>query len=69
METPESTLLATTALCLALYLPQIVASPIIGALESAFSLHAGIALCGVFMILCSVCCILSPLPRKGKSSD
>ena len=40
-EVPESSMLATTALALSLYLGQIVAPPLIGALESAVNLHAG----------------------------
>ena len=60
-EVPESSMLATTALALSLYLGQIVAPPLIGALESAVSLHAGIALCGVFMLLTSLCCRVAPL--------
>ena len=54
-------MLATTAMGLSLYVGQIIAPPLIGALESAWSLHAGIALCGVFMLLASACCI--PAPR------
>lgn len=63
-EVPESTMLATTAMGLSLYVGQIIAPPLIGALESAWSLHAGIALCGVFMLLASACCIPAPLGRK-----
>jgi len=39
-------------------------SPVIGALEAAVSLHAGIALCCVFMILTSVFCMLAKTPEK-----
>ncbi len=62
-EVPESSMLATTALALSLYLGQIVAPPLIGALESAVNLHAGICLCGVFMLLSSICCRIAPLSK------
>ena len=62
-EVPESSMLATTALALSLYLGQIVAPPLIGALESAVNLHLGICLCGVFMLLTSLCCRIAPLNR------
>ena len=65
-ETPESTMLATTVMMLALYLAQAVVSPVIGALESAFSLHAGIGLCGAFMLLCSGFCLIARLPKEKK---
>ena len=52
----DSTLLATTALMLALYLGQSLSSPIIAALESAINLKAGMAFCAVNMALCSLCC-------------
>ena len=64
LEVPESSMLATTALGLSLYIGQIIAPPLIGALESVVSLHVGIALCGVFMLLASVCCIFAPLDQK-----
>ena len=48
------TLLATTALMLALYLGESLSSPIIGALEAAFSLRVGIAFCAVCMVLSSM---------------
>ena len=63
-EVPESSMLATTALALCLYLGQIVAPPLIGALESTISLHAGICLCGVFMLFSSLCCWIAP-PKKA----
>ena len=65
-QVPESSMLATTSMSLCLYLAQIVASPLIGALESAVSLHAGIAFCGLFMMLTSACCLFAPLSEKGK---
>lgn len=52
----DNTLLASTALNLALYLGQGVASPIVAALESRFGLHVGIALCAVCMALSSASC-------------
>ncbi|MBQ3574638.1 MAG: MFS transporter, partial [Clostridia bacterium] len=39
--TPESSMFATTAMMLAVYLGQAVAPPVIGALGAAFGLHAG----------------------------
>ena len=63
-EVPESSMLATTAMGLSLYLGQIVAPPLVGALEAAVGLHAGIALCGGFMLLTSLCCRFAPLERK-----
>ena len=63
-EVPESSMLATTSLALSLYLGQIVAPPLIGALESTISLHAGICLCGVFMLFSSLCCWIAP-PKKA----
>ena len=65
-EVPESSMLATSALALSLYLGQIAAPPLIGALESAVSLHAGIGLCGAFMLLTSACCWLAPLKRDDR---
>lgn len=59
----ENTLLATTAMMLALYAGQAVSSPIIARLEAAFGLRWGIALCAVCMALCSACCALD---RSGK---
>ncbi len=53
----DNTLLVTTAMMLALYLGQAVASPLIATLESAFTLRIGIMICPVFMALCSACCI------------
>ena len=53
----DNTLLATTAMMLALYIGQGVASPLIAALESAATLRVGIMACPVFAALCSVCCI------------
>ncbi|MBQ3079234.1 MAG: MFS transporter [Clostridia bacterium] len=55
--TPESTMLATTLMMLALYLSQAIVSPIIGAIESAAGLDFGIVLLAVFMLLTSVCLI------------
>lgn len=63
-ETPESTMLATTVLMLSLFLAQAITSPLIGALEAAFSLHVGIAMCGMFMLLASLCCIPTLKGRK-----
>ena len=68
-EVPESSMLATTAMGLSLYVAQIIAPPLIGALETAFSLHVGIALCGAFMILTSVCCLVAPLGDRRPSEE
>ena len=60
----DNTLLASTALNLALYLGQAVASPAIAALEAGFGLRTGIALCAVCMAVCSLCCVVDG--RRGK---
>lgn len=60
--TPESTMFATTSMVLSLYLGEAIVPPVIGALEAAFSLHVGIALCGVFMAITSVCCGVAKIP-------
>ena len=52
----ENTLFASTALMLSLYLGQSVSSPVIGALENAFSLRTGISACGITMIGWSIFC-------------
>jgi len=59
--TPESTMFATTAMMLAVYLGQAVAPPIIGALGAAFNLHVGIAFCAAFTFLCSLFCKFAKL--------
>ncbi len=59
--TPESSMFATTAMMLAVYLGQAVAPPIIGALGAAFSLHAGIVFCIAFTLLCSLFCRFAKL--------
>lgn len=65
----ENTLFATTALMLSLYLGQSVSSSVIGALENAFSLRAGILLCGICMIGWSVCCCLERYTARKKESS
>lgn len=59
--TPESSMFATTAMMLAVYLGQAVAPPVIGALGAAFSLHVGIAFCIAFTFLCSLFCKFAKL--------
>lgn len=59
--TPESSMFATTAMMLAVYLGQAVAPPVIGALGAAFSLHVGIAFCIAFTFLCSLFCRFAKL--------
>ena len=54
----QNTLLATTAMMLALYAGQAVSSPLIAALESGLGLRAGMLLCAACMALCSGCCVL-----------
>ena len=61
--TPESSMFATTAMMLAVYLGQAVAPPVIGALGAAFNLHAGILFCIAFTFLCSLCCRFAKLPE------
>ena len=55
---PSQTLVGTTALMLSYYLGEAIASPLIGALEAAFGLRAGMLLCCGFMMLSSVSCLL-----------
>ena len=55
---PSQTLVGTTALILSCYLGEAIASPLIGALEAAFGLRAGMVLCCGFMILSSLSCLL-----------
>lgn len=65
----ENTLFATTSLMLSLYLGQSVSSSVIGALENAYSLRAGIGLCGICMIGWSLCCCAERImSRKYKRS-
>ena len=61
----KNTLLVTTAMMLALYAGQAVSSPLIAALESAFGLRAGIALCAVCMALCSGLCVADAARLSG----
>ncbi|MBQ7487356.1 MAG: MFS transporter [Clostridia bacterium] len=51
----KNTLLVTTAMMLALYLGQCISSPLIGILESSVGLEAGIYLCVICMLACSLC--------------
>ena len=64
--TPESSMFATTAMMLAVYLGQAVAPPVIGALGAAFSLHAGIAFCIAFTFLCSLFCRFARLNGNAR---
>ncbi|MCR4621910.1 MAG: MFS transporter [Clostridiales bacterium] len=63
---PSQTLTCTTALMLSLYIGQSVSSPIIGALEAAFSLRSAMALCCVCMALTSVACLMDRPRRKQR---
>lgn len=63
----QNTLLATTGIMLALYLGQSLSSPVIAALEKLLSLRAGMALCALCMVLCSLCCIVDL--RRQKPAD
>lgn len=65
--TPESTMFATTVLMLALYAGQGSSPPLVGAIESAFGLHTGIAVCAVALIISSVCCLLTKFPRLNQN--
>ena len=60
---PSQTLTGTTALMLAFYLGESVSSPVIGALETAFSLRVGMLFCCVCMALTSLSCIANPNRR------
>ena len=51
----RNTLLVTTAMMLSLYLGQCVSSPLIAAIDSFAGLQAGMYMCVVCMLLCSVC--------------
>jgi len=53
-----NTLLATTGIMLMLYLGQAVSSPAIAMLESLVSLRAGMFLCALCMVVCSLCCAI-----------
>ena len=55
--TKESSMLATTLMMLALYVSQVIVSPIVGMIDAAVGLDYGIALLGVFMMLTSACCM------------
>ncbi len=61
---PSQTLTCTTALMLSLYVGQSVSSPIIGALEAAVSLKAGMGVCCLSMALTSLFC----LPGSGEKA-
>ena len=63
---PESTLTATTALMLSYYLGEAVASPLVGALESAVSLSAGMCALGAAMFASGLMCVLDGT-GKGKN--
>ncbi len=65
--TPESSMFATTAMMLAVYLGQAVAPPIIGALGAAFNLHVGIAFCAASTFLCALFCRFAKLPTDKKA--
>ena len=61
------TLLATTALMLALYVGQGLSSPIISALGGWTGLRAGMAFLGICMMACSACCAVDRGRRlKGR---
>lgn len=62
----ENTLLATTAMMLAMYAGQAVSSPMIAALEGVAGLRSGILLCAVCMALCSGCCLIEGIGRKAR---
>lgn len=63
----ENTLMASTILFLAMYIGQSVCSPIIGALEDAFSLEAAMEFTYIFAILYSVCALFG-FHEKRKAS-
>lgn len=63
---PESSMLVTSANMIMVFIAQVIASPLIGALESAFNLHVGIVILGICMMLCSVCALFGGVGRiKG----
>ncbi|MBR0464938.1 MAG: hypothetical protein IJJ23_11265, partial [Clostridia bacterium] len=53
---PDNTMLASTAMMLALYAGQSLVSPVMGLMENTLGLRAGMAICAVCMPLCSLCC-------------
>ena len=63
---PSQTLTCTTALMLSLYVGQSVSSPLIGALEAAVSLKAGMLVCCVSMALTSLLCLAG---GRGKQPE
>ena len=62
--TPENTMLATTSLSLAASVGGMISAPLIGALESIFTLHVGMAGAAGFIILSSIVLILTPGVRR-----
>jgi len=60
----SNTLLATTGIMLSLYLGQAISSPLIAALEGMINLQAGMYLCAVSMIICSLCCLADALGKR-----
>ena len=63
---PSQTLTCTTALMLSLYVGQSVSSPLIGALEAAVSLKAGMLVCCAGMALTSLLCLAG---GRGKQPE
>ncbi len=64
--TPENPLLGTTSMSLAMFAAALVASPLIGLLESTFGLSIGMAVLAVPVILVSVVMIFVLRPGKGE---
>ncbi|MBO7358375.1 MAG: MFS transporter [Clostridia bacterium] len=66
---PSQTLTCTTALMLSLYVGQSVSSPVIGALEAAVSLKAGILVCCASMALASLFCLVGGGEKAPGTGD
>ncbi|MDO5435589.1 MAG: MFS transporter [Clostridia bacterium] len=64
--TEGNTMLATTPMMLALYLGEAVAPPVIGAMESALSLHWGIVSCCAVMLITAVFCTTASARCEAK---
>lgn len=57
-EFPENTLLVTTIMGCTKNIASAISSPIMGAIETAFNLHVGMAACAVSLILASLCAFM-----------
>lgn len=61
---PKNPMLVTTFLMLSFYLGQAIGPAMTGKLESRFNLQTGLAVCAVFIVLASGCCISARVKKK-----